>query len=205
LAWIPSEEEINLVKSHEGIEDLDIPERYILMTSGISSFQTRIQSWAWMFCFDEEAQHLMLNMHNLSKALNEIRYSEKLRTIFSIILKLGNVMNEGTSKGNALGFRVESLQLLRHIKSSTSTINFLDYVVQIFENSLSYRRIDLVHELYHVQQASLGMSLSEIRSHSEVLFNTHQSITSIASHVSEEDPFFEQLDLFLSRCKSFSS
>jgi hypothetical protein len=75
----------------------------------------------------------------------------------------------------------------------------LDYVVQIFEISLKSRRIDLVHELDHVQQASAGMALSDIRSLCESLFNSHKSISLLSPNISEEDPFFEQLDGFLSR------
>jgi len=62
------------------------------------------------------------------KAGHAIRHSSHLKRVLEIILALGNALNRGTSKGDALGFHIRTITKLSSTKSTTSK-TLLDFLV----------------------------------------------------------------------------
>jgi dishevelled associated activator of morphogenesis len=62
----------------------------------------------------------------------EVARSKKLKKLLEIILALGNYMNRG-QRGNAVGFRISSLNRLSDTKSSTKNTTLLHYLVDTLE------------------------------------------------------------------------
>ena len=48
--------------------------------------------------------------------MREVKESSRLKTVLSAILQLGNILNQGTSRGAAAGFKLESLRQLANTK-----------------------------------------------------------------------------------------
>lgn len=68
------------------------------------------------------------------EASKEVARSKKLKKLLEIILALGNYMNRG-QRGNAVGFRISSLNRLADTKSSKNT-TLLHYLVDILESKV---------------------------------------------------------------------
>ena len=60
-----------------------------------------------------------------------ILLSHGLQEVFRNILAIGNIMNKGTWKGDAFGFRLSSLSKLHQTKSSDGKSTVLDYLIQM--------------------------------------------------------------------------
>ena len=67
----------------------------------------------------------------------EVARSKKLKKLLEIILALGNYMNRG-QRGNAVGFRISSLNRLSDTKSSTKNTTLLHYLVDTLELKVFY-------------------------------------------------------------------
>lgn len=96
------------------------------------------------------------------EASREVSRSRRLRKILEMVLALGNYMNRG-ARGNALGFRLQSLNKLADTKASSSKAKgttLLHYLVQIVE--MKHKDIlRLEEDLPHVKEAS-KVSLGEM-------------------------------------------
>jgi diaphanous 1 len=66
----------------------------------------------------------------LHTAVDEIMTCENLRAVLGVILDVGNKMNEGTYRGGAQGFTLDSLLKLTLTKSTANKrLTLLDYIV----------------------------------------------------------------------------
>ena len=92
--------------------------------------------------FDVIYEDILPKMSIILEASKEVRTSKKFRTILKIILALGNYLNQGpdapgSSKGNAMGFKLSSLKNICDTKSSTKkNFTLLHYVIQVCENEV---------------------------------------------------------------------
>ena len=61
---------------------------------------------------------LMTRVDALRSACEAVLASSELHALFAIVLDVGNALNAGTSKGNAVGFKVQTRRLARPVKAS---------------------------------------------------------------------------------------
>lgn len=69
------------------------------------------------------------------EASREVARSRRLRKLLELVLALGNYMNRG-ARGNAFGFRLQSLNRLTDTKASSAKAKgttLLHYLVQVVE------------------------------------------------------------------------
>lgn len=71
------------------------------------------------------------------EASREVARSRKLKKLLEIVLALGNYMNRG-ARGNALGFRLASLNKLADTKSSAiKGTTLLHYLVEVIDKKVN--------------------------------------------------------------------
>ncbi|KAL1165143.1 hypothetical protein V6Z11_A06G112100 [Gossypium hirsutum] len=63
--------------------------------------------------------------------LLKIRNSVKLKRIMQTILSLGNALNQGTARGSAIGFRLDSLLKLTDTRAQNSKMTLMHYLCKI--------------------------------------------------------------------------
>lgn len=96
------------------------------------------------------------------EASREVARSRRLRKLLELVLALGNYMNRG-ARGNAFGFRLQSLNRLADTKASSAKAKgttLLHYLVQVIENKFK-DILRLEEDLPHVKEAS-KVSLGEM-------------------------------------------
>lgn len=87
------------------------------------------------------------------EASKEVARSKKLKKLLEIILALGNYMNRG-QRGNAVGFRISSLNRLTDTKSSSSkSTTLLHYLVDVLETKFK-DVLKMEEDLPHVRSAA---------------------------------------------------
>lgn len=96
------------------------------------------------------------------EASREVARSRRLRKLLELVLALGNYMNRG-ARGNAFGFRLQSLNRLTDTKASSAKAKgttLLHYLVQIIEAKFK-DILRLEEDMPHVKEAS-KVSLGEM-------------------------------------------
>lgn len=96
------------------------------------------------------------------EASREVSRSRRLRKLLEIVLALGNYMNRG-ARGNAFGFRLQSLNKLADTKASSTKAKgttLLHYLVQIIEQKHK-DILRLEEDMPHIRDAS-KVSLGEM-------------------------------------------
>ncbi|KAK6156605.1 hypothetical protein DH2020_010853 [Rehmannia glutinosa] len=66
----------------------------------------------------------------------QIRGSAKLKRIMQTILSLGNALNQGTARGSAVGFRLDSLLKLTETRARNNKMTLMHYLCKVLSNKL---------------------------------------------------------------------
>lgn len=90
----------------------------------------RLQCFISVVTIGHATEVLVDKMRKLIDACNEVLSSDKLARLLQKMLKIGNLMNEGTHKGQALGFTLDSLLSMVNTKGVDKRTSVLDYVVK---------------------------------------------------------------------------
>jgi len=131
LKIVPEAEDTKLFEPH--IDDVDLfarPDRFLYEMSKIPRFEQRLNSLFYKKGFQERVGEIKPKMECLMRACRQVMRSKRLRTLLEVILVLGNYMNKG-SRGNASGFKLQSLNKMLDTKSSVDRrITLLHYVLE---------------------------------------------------------------------------
>ncbi|KAL6845974.1 hypothetical protein ACP4OV_023422 [Aristida adscensionis] len=90
----------------------------------------RVEALLYITNFDSEVCHLKTCFKTLEAACEELRGSRMFHKILDVILKTGNHMNAGTSRGNAHAFKLDTLLNLVHTKSTDGETTLLHFVLE---------------------------------------------------------------------------
>ena len=67
------------------------------------------------FNFSERFLNLNKSLQDLRKAVVAVEDNEELKQLFVILLKIGNYLNQGTTKGNSVSFNIDMLMKLKSV------------------------------------------------------------------------------------------
>ncbi|KAH8740733.1 hypothetical protein FG386_002695 [Cryptosporidium ryanae] len=157
LDLYPTPDEIqllNTISDEYNVDNLPLrsSEYFLKSILNLNRFKTRAQCVLSMKTFEEEYLSCLERLIKLEDAAVHIRSSlEKggvLRQILELILKIGNYLNHGTSRGKSCGFRFHSIELLKNVKSNNSKSNLLKYISKIlYDHSDKTRQnIDVIYQ-----------------------------------------------------------
>lgn len=155
IKFIPTKEEVDLLNEHKN----DLPrmaraDRFLFEMSQIFHYEQRLHALFYKKKFHERITELQPKVEVLLAASNEVGQSKKLKKVLEIILALGNYMNKGT-RGNAYGFKLQSLNKIVDTKSSTNrSVTLMHFLLQILENKNYSDALKLPSDLQHVEQAA---------------------------------------------------
>lgn len=130
--------------------------------SRIHHYEQRLKSLHYKKRFNITLNDLFPRINNIMEASREVSRSRRLRKLLEIVLALGNYMNRG-ARGNAFGFRLQSLNKLADTKTSSAKAKgttLLHYLVQIIE-SKHKDILRLEEDMPHIKEAS-KVSLGEM-------------------------------------------
>ncbi|KAK4481920.1 hypothetical protein RD792_012833 [Penstemon davidsonii] len=83
----------------------------------------------------------------------QIRGSAKLKRIMQTILSLGNALNQGTARGSAIGFRLDSLLKLTETRARNNKMTLMHYLCKMLADKLP-ELLDFWQDLSSLEPAS---------------------------------------------------
>jgi hypothetical protein len=137
LENIPTAEEMTSIDAYEeggGAEDLLAePERFFRSISTVKALKLKVQAYITLLKFPTQAEGLEPQIQAISSAISEVRDSTKFKSIMRFVLAIGNYINGSSNRGNAMGFKLDSLNKLRDTKTTDNRSNLLNYLVLTLE------------------------------------------------------------------------
>jgi tetratricopeptide (TPR) repeat protein len=133
LDQVPTPEEHRAVKKYfeehgEDVGRLDKAEHYVLETSRVPLMSARLTLMNILLSL-EDCQHAVESGTALIfAACGQLQGSARYRRLMHVILTVGNLLNKGSKKSSAMGFRLSSLSKFVQTKSNAG-VSLMDYVV----------------------------------------------------------------------------
>ncbi|KDP21283.1 hypothetical protein JCGZ_21754 [Jatropha curcas] len=128
----PAKEEESLILEFEGDPNrLADAENFLYhILNAVPSAFTRLNAFLFRINYDFEILQFKESLQTLELACKELRNRGLFMKLLEAILKAGNRMNAGTSRGNAQAFNLTSLRKLSDVKSSDGKTTLLHFIVE---------------------------------------------------------------------------
>jgi len=150
-ANIPTDDEMKAVVEYVGNSKsekkaLGKEEEYVRQMAKIPRLQNKLRAMTLRIVFDLRLHDVVPRIEALEKVSKELRDSASLTSILSLVLTIGNVMNVNTSKGSAVGFKIDVLSKLQDVRSTDRKTTLLHYAVSWLEqhNAESLAFVDAI-------------------------------------------------------------
>ncbi|KAK9677949.1 hypothetical protein RND81_11G177600 [Saponaria officinalis] len=124
------EEELKLRLFTGDLSQLGPAERFLIVLVGIPYAFKRMESLMFMMTFKEEATSIKESLATLEVASDELKKSRLFLKLLEAVLKTGNRMNDGTYRGGAQAFKLDTLLKLADVKGTDGKTTLLHFVVQ---------------------------------------------------------------------------
>lgn len=149
-------EELLLAKAYEGDEEevdkLNKPEKFVYYIARVPRWEQKVKTIFTMHNSKNLVKEVTATIDNVINATKEVSSSEKLKRVLASVLAIGNYMNQGTAKGSAKGFRLDSLQKLSETKMREGGQTLLHYLASVLGKK-NPEVLSLVKDMPSVQGA----------------------------------------------------
>ncbi|XXQ35067.1 FH2 domain-containing protein [Plasmodiophora brassicae] len=127
----PTPEEIEAVRSYDGdINLLGATEKFFLALADVPNIENRVDVWLFQQSYDELYHEAHRKIKMVQSALHDLEQSEMFHQLLRLILAIGNLMNGGTPKGQAYGFKLSTLRQLESTKTNDNSRSLMQVIVQ---------------------------------------------------------------------------
>ncbi|XP_059661036.1 formin-like protein 3 [Cornus florida] len=131
LKMAPTTEEELKLRSFSGkLSQLGPAERFLKIIAKIPFAFKRLESILFMSYLQEEVSSIKESFATLEVACKELRSSRLFLKLLEAVLKTGNRMNDGTFRGGAQAFKLDTLLKLSDVKGTDGKTTLLHFVVE---------------------------------------------------------------------------
>ncbi|KAK3577067.1 hypothetical protein CHS0354_037090 [Potamilus streckersoni] len=131
LKILPQPDEVELIQSYEGdIEKLGPAEKFYQQLLQVKAFKLRLEAMLLRVDFNSQIGAIRPNIQILNSVCRKLYDNPSLKSFLRLVLHAGNFINKGSSAGNAIGFRIGSLNKLVMMKSSVPRMTLLHHLVE---------------------------------------------------------------------------
>ncbi|CAI9760448.1 unnamed protein product [Fraxinus pennsylvanica] len=125
-----SDEELKLRLYSGELSQLGPADRFLKVLVDIPFAFKRLESLLFMFTLQEDTAMVKESFAILEAACTELRKSRLFLKLLEAVLKTGNRMNDGTFRGGAQAFKLDTLLKLSDVKGTDGKTTLLHFVVQ---------------------------------------------------------------------------
>jgi hypothetical protein len=83
--------------------------------------------------FQSQINDIEPPLQTLDKTIDWLLDSKEIRLLFSVILRIGNYLNGGSSRGGCYGFRIDTLTKLDDLRSNKPGYTLTTYIADVME------------------------------------------------------------------------
>ncbi|XP_027172555.1 formin-like protein 5 [Coffea eugenioides] len=159
-----TDEELKLRLYSGDLSRLGPAERFLKVLVDIPCAFKRLESLLFMCILQEEASLVKESFATLEAACTELRKSRLFLKLLEAVLKTGNRMNDGTFRGGAQAFRLDTLLKLSDVKGIDGKTTLLHFVVQEIIRSEGVRAARAAREMRSMSSIKSD-DLIEVSSH----------------------------------------
>ncbi|KAG0492501.1 hypothetical protein HPP92_005899 [Vanilla planifolia] len=147
LKMAPStDEELKLRLFNDASVFLGPAEQFLKAIVNIPFAFKRIDALLYMTCLHDESSSIKEAFATLEEACRELRNSRLFLKLLEAVLKTGNRMNDGTYRGGAQAFKLDTLLKLVDVKGADGKTTLMHFVVQEIIRSEGRRAVRLARE-----------------------------------------------------------
>ncbi|XP_039120932.1 formin-like protein 6 [Dioscorea cayenensis subsp. rotundata] len=200
IKFSPTKEEMDLLKNYNGDkENLGKCEQFFLELMKIPRVESKLRVFSFKIQFRTQVGDLSTNLNIVNSAAEEVRNSVKLKRIMQTILSLGNALNQGTARGSAIGFRLDSLLKLTDTRARNNKMTLMHYLCKVLADKLP-ELLDFPKDLVSLEAASkiqLKSLAEEMQAISKGLEKVEQELTTSENDGPVSEIFRKTLKEFL--------
>ncbi|KAI7903207.1 uncharacterized protein BX663DRAFT_408639, partial [Cokeromyces recurvatus] len=156
--YIPTKEEIEIVKEYEGdVDMLGNAERYFRAMMFIPRLANRMNCILFRRQFKYELEDILPELDIIQIAITELRESVRFKYVLKTVLAIGNYLNYQTIRGDAYGFHLNALLKMRDTKAEGEGVSNVPTLLHYLVYLLSKSDNDIVHftrDMSHLQAAA---------------------------------------------------
>ncbi|KAL2539457.1 Formin-like protein [Abeliophyllum distichum] len=154
IKFCPTKEEMELLKGYTGDKDnLGKCEQFFLELMKVPRVESKLRVFLFKIQFNSQVSDFKKSLNTVNSACEEVRSSLKLKEVMKKILHLGNTLNQGTARGSAVGFKLDSLLKLTDTRASNSKMTLMHYLCKVLA-SKSPALLDFHKDLVSLEAAS---------------------------------------------------
>ncbi|WVZ93485.1 hypothetical protein U9M48_039460, partial [Paspalum notatum var. saurae] len=129
IKFTPTKDEVELLKGYKGDKQvLGECEQFFMELMKVPRVESKLRVFSFKIQFRSQVSDLKRNLNIVNSSAEEIRGSVKLKRIMQTILSLGNALNQGTARGSAVGFRLDSLLKLSDTRARNNKMTLMHYL-----------------------------------------------------------------------------
>ncbi|CAK8536534.1 unnamed protein product [Lathyrus sativus] len=136
-----TDEELKLRLFTDDVSRLSSAERFLKALVDIPLAFKRLESLLFMFTLPEEASNLRECFTILDVSCNKLRKSRVFQKLLEAVLKTGNRLNNGTYRGGAQAFKLDTLLKLADVKGTDGKTTLLHFMVHEIIRSEGIRAV----------------------------------------------------------------
>nr|XP_027069193.1 formin-like protein 18 isoform X2 [Coffea arabica] len=201
IKFCPTKEEMELLKGYKGEKDkLGKCEQFFLELMQVPRIESKLRVFSFKIQFHSQVSELQKNLNIVNSAADQIRSSVKLKRIMQTILSLGNALNQGTARGSAVGFRLDSLLKLTDTRARNNKMTLMHYLCKVLADKLP-ELLDFSKDLSSLEPASkvqLKILAEEMQAISKGLEKVIQELSMSENDGTVSENFCKALKEFLS-------
>ncbi|KAL0752137.1 hypothetical protein Bca101_034140 [Brassica carinata] len=214
VKFCPTNEEMELLKNYTGdkemlgkceqlmrfgLASIMLPQ-YFLELMKVPRVESKMRVFSFKIQFSTQITEFKKSLNVVISACVEIRTSEKLKEIIQRILYLGNIMNQGTARGAAVAFKLDSLLKLNDTRAVNSNTTLMHYLCKVIATKASdlldfHKDLESLESASKIQLKSLAEEMQAISKGLEIL---KQELTASESDVPLSEVFRKTLKEFIS-------
>ncbi|XP_045813545.1 formin-like protein 13 [Trifolium pratense] len=154
IKFCPTKEEMELIKSYDGeTEKLGRCEQFFVELMKVPRVESKLRVFSFKIQFHSQVSDLKNSLNAVNSSAEEIRNSVKLKRIMQTILTLGNALNQGTARGSAIGFRLETLLKLTETRARNNKMTLMHYLCKVLDDKLP-EVLDFSKDLANLEPAA---------------------------------------------------
>nr|VDD54878.1 unnamed protein product [Brassica oleracea] len=134
---------------------------FFLELMKVPRIEAKLRVFGFKITFASQAEDLKSCLTTINAATKEswkytsilVKESAKLRQIMQTILTLGNALNQGTARGSAVGFKLDSLLKLSDTRARNNKMTLMHYLCKLVGEKMP-ELLDFANDLVHLEAAS---------------------------------------------------
>lgn len=134
--FLPSAEEAEMYKNYKEDPSTLVPEdQFMMKLCEIEDLEKRLDLLLVVMEFPMQFEDLAPNVNNLLQACKELYHSKNFLLVLEYVLSIGNILNSGSNRGGAYGFRLQSLPKLADIRGNNKKNTLLKFLILQLQQS----------------------------------------------------------------------